>query len=436
MPLPALPCQPLERRCSRLPRVTLSKDYASVKTPMVGTHVGRSDEKNATGVTPPHIAAMRDSLPLMRTRIFWSVQAIYWAAIFLTALGLSNGLLPAESTVLTSVLRAGTGFVITTLVYLLFEMPRFCRLPRRVRWPLVVILSTSGLVASLLLMIMAGVLGEPSKWTRDATLWVLAPRIVMAGFWCAGIFGLEVVQELYKTKLRLAETEATAIYTELRLLQAESVARTFELRQLQDQMNPHFLFNALNAVAASKDDPEAVESVTRDLADYLRFTLGEARTFEPLSRELRALEKYLAVQQARFGDNLVCCVSCDRASHAVIVPPMLIQPVLENALHYGSQTSSMPLRVNVTADVSDGWLEVIVANTGRWVPPDPARSPSTGIRSLRKRLALLVDEAATVDTVIDPDHDGGWVRVVIRMPATLTQPAPANQKPTPSAELV
>ena len=135
-------------------------------------------------------------------------------------------------------------------------------------------------------MIMAGVLGEPSKWTRDATLWVLAPRIVMAGFWCAGIFGLEVVQELYKTKLRLAETEATAIYTELRLLQAESVARTFELRQLQDQMNPHFLFNALNAVAASKDDPEAVESVTRDLADYLRFTLGEARTFEPGPREI------------------------------------------------------------------------------------------------------------------------------------------------------
>jgi hypothetical protein len=78
----------------------------------------------------------------------------------------------------------------------------------------------------------------------------------------------------------------------------------------------------------------------------------------------------------------------------------------------------------------------VVANSGRWVAPDQTRSPSTGIRSLRKRLALLVDEAATVETVIDPDLDGGWVRVVIRMPATLTQPSPAVQESTPAAELV
>jgi len=187
---------------------------------------------------------------------------------------------------------------------------------------------------------------------------------------------------------------------------------------------------------ASKDDPEAVESVTRDLADYLRFTLGEARTFEPLSRELQALDKYLAVQQARFGANLEFRVACDRAAHAVIVPPMLIQPILENALHYGAQTSSMPLKVSVTAKVSEGWLEVVVANTGHWVAPDKTRSPSTGIRSLRKRLALLVDAAATVDTLIDPDLDGGWVRVVIRMPATLTLPPPATAAPGLAAELV
>jgi LytS/YehU family sensor histidine kinase len=283
---------------------------------------------------------------------------------------------------------------------------------------------------------MAGVMGGPTEWNRETTLWALMPRVIAAGFWCASIFGLEVIQDLFKTEILLAETEATAIDAELRMMKAESAARAFELRQLQEQMNPHFLFNALNAVVASKHEPEAVESVTRDLADYLRFTLGQARTFEPLSRELQALEKYLAVQQARFGDNLVCRFSCDRAAHAVIVPPMLIQPILENALHYGAQTSSMPLRVSVTAKVVDGWLEVVVANTGRWVPPDKTRSPSTGIRTLRKRLALLVDEAATVDTVIDPDLDGGWVRVVIRMPATLTQPSPAVQESTPAAELV
>ena len=403
---------------------------------MDSTPIARLNVANAGGVAPPQIAALRDSLPRWRRRIFWSFQVIFWLAIGAAVLGMSMALKPDEPMPwLPVALRVVTGFVVSSLVYLLFEMPRLQSLPRQVRWPLMAGVGVVALAASILLLIAAGV-GGPTNWTGETTLWPLVPRLIAAGLWCSIIFGLELIEDLYRARILLAENEATAMDLELRMLKAEATARTFELRQLQDQMNPHFLFNALNAVVASKDDPEAVESVTRDLADYLRFTLGEARTFEPLSRELQALEKYLAVQQVRFGDNLVCRFSCDRAAHAVIVPPMLIQPILENALHYGAQTSSMPLRVSVTAKVTDGWLEVVVANTGRWVPPDKTRSPSTGIRTLRKRLSLLVDEAATVDTLIDPDLDGGWVRVVIRMPATLTQPSPAVHEPTPAAELV
>ena len=403
---------------------------------MDSTPIARLNAANASGAAPPQIAALRDSLPRWRRRIFWSFQVVFWLAIGAAVLGMSTALKPGEPMPwLPVTLRVVTGFVVSSLVYLLFEMPWLRELPRRVRWPLMVGVAVAALAASILLLIAAGV-GGPTNWTRETTLGPLVPRLIAAAAWCFIIFGLELIEDLYRAKILLAENEATAMDLELRMLKAEATARTFELRQLQDQMNPHFLFNALNAVAASKDDPEAVESVTRDLADYLRFTLGEARTFEPLSRELQALEKYLAVQQVRFGDNLVCRFSCDRAAHAVIVPPMLIQPILENALHYGAQTSSMPLRVSVTAKVADGWLEVVVANTGRWVPPDKTRSPSTGIRTLRKRLALLVDEAATVDTLIDPDLDGGWVRVVIRIPATLTQPSPAVHEPTPAAELV
>ena len=389
-----------------------------------------------TGVAPPQIAALRDSLPRWRRRIFWVFQVVFWLAISAAVLGMSTALKPDEPMPwLPVALRVITGFVVSSLVYLLFETPRLQSLPRKVRWPLMVGVAVAALAASILLLILGGV-GGPTNWTRETTLGPLVPRLIAAGLWCLIVFGLELIEDLYRAKILLAENEATAMNLELRMLKAGAAARTFELRQLQEQMNPHFLFNALNAVAASKNDPEAVESVTRDLADYLRFTLGEARECEPLSRELQALEKYLGVQQARFGDNLVCRFSCDRAAHAVIVPPMLIQPILENALHYGAQTSSMPLRVSVTAKVADGWLEVVVANTGQWVPPDTSRSPSTGIRTLRKRLALLVDEAATVDTVIDPDLDGGWVRVVIRMPATLTQPSPAVHEPTLAAELV
>jgi len=397
---------------------------------------GHASGAIATGVALPHIAALRDALPQWRARIFWSFQVVFWLAIGAAVLGMSTALRPADPTPwLAMTLRIGTGFVISTLVYLLFEMPPIRRLPRRVRWSLMVMVAVAALGASLRLLIACGV-GGSTNWAGETTLGPLVPRIIAAGFWCASIFGLEMIQDLFTTRILLAEKEAISIDAELRMLKAEAVARKFEVRQLQEQMNPHFLFNALNAVVASKHDPDAVESVTRDLADYLRFTLGEARTFEPLSRELQALEKYLAVQQVRFGENLVCRVACDRAAHSVLVPPMLIQPILENALHYGAKTSSMPLKVEVTAKVTDGWLEVVIANSGRWVPPDKMRSPSTGIRSLRKRLALLIDDDATVDTVIDPDRDGGWVQVVIRMPATLTQPAPSTRKATLAAEAV
>ena len=397
--------------------------------------LGRADGANERGVAPPRMVALRESLPRWRKRIFWSFQLMFWLAIGAAVLGLSKALKPAEPTPwLPMALRVGTGFAISTLVYFLFESPQLRGLPRRVRWPLMVVAAAAALGASVLLLIAGGV-GGPTDWTGETTLGSLVPRLVAVGFWCVIVFGLEMIEDLYKTEILLAESEATAIDVELRMLKAEAVARKFELRQLQEQMNPHFLFNALNAVVASKHDPEAVETVTRDLADYLRFTLGEARTFEPLSRELQALEKYLGVQQARFGENLICWVSCDRAAHSMLVPPMLIQPLLENALHYGSQTSSMPLKVTVTAKVIEGWLEVVVANTGRWVTPDKTRSPSTGIRSLRKRLALLINEDATVETVVDPDLDGGWVRVVIRIPTTIVQP-PAALKPMPAPESV
>ena len=240
--------------------------------------------------------------------------------------------------------------------------------------------------------------------------------MVAAVLWCSIYFALESISDLYDREFQLADSKAIALDLRLKVMEADSVARAIEVRQLQEQLNPHFLFNALNAVAASKNDPELVENVTRDLADYLRFTLGEARTLEPLSRELQALEKYLGIQQARFGENLDCRILCDRAAHSVLVPPMLIQPLLENALNYGAKTSDLPLRVEVSAKVTEGVLEVIVSNTGRWISPDHSRSPSTGIRSLRKRLMLIFSEHATVDLVLEPNLQGGWVRVVVRIP--------------------
>jgi hypothetical protein len=213
----------------------------------------------ATRAASPHIMALRDALPQWRARIFWSFQVVFWLAIGAAVLGLSSELKPAEPTPwLAMAVRVGTGFVISTAIYLLFETPRLRRLPRRVRWPLMVLVSMTALAASMLLLFAAGV-GGPSNWTVETTLGPLVPRLIAAGFWCASIFGLEMIQDLYRAEIQLAEAESASIDVELRMLKAEAVARKFEVQQLQEQMNPHFLFNALNAVVASKHEPEAVE---------------------------------------------------------------------------------------------------------------------------------------------------------------------------------
>ena len=358
-----------------------------------------------------------------RWQIFWTFQVVFWLAIAAVVLGFNRAVRPDEPTPWGPVtIRIATAFVTSSFVDWLFRWPALRAMRRPARWTLVTVVSVSLLMAWLLIL-MALRIGGPANWAGETTLGPLIPRLVGTGMWCAIYFGIDLLDELHESEMKaereLRRVQAAANEIEMRAIKAEAAAREHELRHLQEQLNPHFLFNALNAVAASKHDPATVERVTQDLAEYLRFSLREARTFEPLSRELESLQTYLGVQRVRFGDNLVCSVVADRAAHGVLVPPMLIQPLLENALHYGAKTSSMPLRVNVSAAVKDDWLEVVVANSGRWVPPGSTRSPGTGIRSMRKRLELLFDKTATVDVHIEPDNDGGRVRVVVRLPATL-----------------
>jgi len=378
---------------------------------------------------PEHDDASVDTRPQQlkywqRDQIFWSFQVVFWLGIGAAVLGLSTALRPDEPTPwMPMVIRTATGFAITSLVHWLFQRPFLRAMPRPQRWTIIVIVAAVALVASVRLLMVLQI-GGPTNWTGETTIGPIVPRLVAAGLWCAIYFGLDLLNDLHESEMEQVRVKAAASDIEIRALKAETLARQHEMRQLQEQLNPHFLFNALNAVMANKDDPAAVERVSQDLSDYLRFVLREARTLEPLSRELQSLETYLAVQHARFGDSLVCRVVADRAAQGVLVPPMLIQPLLENALHYGAKTSSMPLKVSVRASVQDGVLEVVVANSGRWMPPGSTQSPGTGIRSLRKRLELLVGNAATVDTHLEPEHDGGWVRIVVRLPANLTHTPP------------
>ena len=199
---------------------------------------------------------------------------------------------------------------------------------------------------------------------------------------------------------------------------AREAVRAAELKQLQTQLNPHFLFNALNTVVASLEAGSPARDMVKNLADYLRFSLHEARPLEPLSRELDALEWYFELQRVRFQDGLECRIASSPAAMRVLVPPMLVQPLLENAFKYGPMSSPRPLRVNVEALVVAGWLEIRVTNSGGWVTPGSVDSHGSGLANIRRRLSLILG----VEDALRVEEGAESVSVTIRIPASSPLP--------------
>ncbi len=177
---------------------------------------------------------------------------------------------------------------------------------------------------------------------------------------------------------------------------ADQANREAELSLLQAQVQPHFLFNALNSIIAEAKDTDKVRFLTHSLAEYLRFSLRQKRFLYPFGEEVQALKSYVAIQRVRFGDKLECRFEVQPDAMEHLVPSSLVQPLLENALKYGQRTSPPPLRILLAASVTpDHRLVVRVENTGQWVNPEPS-STQTGLSNLRRRLELIYGGRASL----------------------------------------
>jgi LytS/YehU family sensor histidine kinase len=189
-----------------------------------------------------------------------------------------------------------------------------------------------------------------------------------------------------------------------------------ELALLRYQMQPHFLFNALTAVMAVSGDQRKVEELTQSLADYLRFSLSKSDDdASPLGDELDALESYLQVEMIRFAENLNYRIDADVETRAESVLQNLVQPLLENAIKYGQQTSPMPLSIVIQARRDGDKLLLLIENTGSWVDPVATSRDNgmgIGINNLRRRLQLLYSDRASLTYEFSPRY----VRAMVTLP--------------------
>jgi integral membrane sensor domain MASE1 len=188
------------------------------------------------------------------------------------------------------------------------------------------------------------------------------------------------------------------------------------LEALRYQINPHFLFNSLNAIRAlvPADLKTPRESITC-LADYLRSTLyREHNDCIPLSEEIDLIGHYLRIQKIRFGDSLQIAIDVDPAAAGSRVPVLLLQPLVENAIIHGFEQSKGIFQLEIRAHQNTARLEIAITNSGVWRSPSPKSSGGVGLSNVRSRLALLYGDAARLDVA----SGNGRVTVALHLPCT------------------
>jgi two-component system, LytTR family, sensor kinase len=204
---------------------------------------------------------------------------------------------------------------------------------------------------------------------------------------------------------------------EKRKSSAEQLAKEAELYKLRQQLQPHFLFNSLNSISAlAGSQPELARKMIYQLSEFLRGTLRkEEHQWVTLADELQHLSLYLEIEKVRFGHRLDTQITSDAEAGSMKLPPMLLQPLVENAIKFGLYDTTDAITVEINARVQENFLLIEVRNPFDPETSAPRQGTGFGLSSVQRRLYLLFARhdllATTTDnnlfttTVKIPQHD-------------------------------
>jgi len=202
---------------------------------------------------------------------------------------------------------------------------------------------------------------------------------------------------------------------ELRASHLETQLSRAQLQALRMQLQPHFLFNTLNAISVLiRKDPEVARKTVARLSELLRITLeGGASQEVPLATELEFLTRYLEIEQTRFGDRLSVSVKVDAHIREARVPGMILQPLVENAIKHGVSRRRGKSSIEIRAQRGNGTLCLSVRNDGPQIPAgeQDTMTEGVGLSNTRARLRQLYGEGSRL--TIRNHSDGGVVAEIM-----------------------
>jgi two-component system, LytTR family, sensor kinase len=253
--------------------------------------------------------------------------------------------------------------------------------------------------------IAAGVATSLLSPTREAVaVWIASTAAMALNYAvCLGVVvGVKTYRDLGSERVARANVEREAVQA--------------RLQALTNQLNPHFLFNVLNTIVSLiESQPRLAQTLVTRFADLLRRILNDGATqYVSLGRELELLEQYIEIQEMRFPQRLSHDRRIAAGTAEALVPALVMQPIIENAVVHGLRRHDGPVHVCIEAEVAGATLEIRVSNPG-WAAPagHPPPAPGVGLRNVAERLRTLFGERGGVE--LHTPAPGRYVTIV-RMP--------------------
>jgi len=297
---------------------------------------------------------------------------------------------------------------------------------------------------------------EPYLLLVLAVLWAGAPRLQRLPFGVgACLIALVTVlagQAIYAAMARLSPLPPGTLlrwilfaliavgvllfYFHLRARALSPAITEARLQALQARIRPHFLFNSINAVLSLvRRDPRRAEVALEDMADLFRVLMRDNRELTPLEDEVELCRQYLELEQLRLGDRLTVDWNVKSMPGDALVPPLMLQPLLENAVYHGIEPSSTPGTVSINLFLSRGEVHAILKNPYRATGGNHHSGNKMALANVRERLALHFDAEASLESRVTKDAYEVHIRIPYRTSVlesatgapTVTGPMPGQE---------
>jgi len=322
---------------------------------------------------------------------FWILQILVWLFYWLMVCVTLLSVLPTENSIFVLLqnkfVRAFIGFLLTSVMRYIYKRSFKAHNFTASVW--------QGIVCSV-------VFGCIWSYSLNIFYWLTSPFFNFSAAYA------NFPQDVFSYSITLLAWSALYLGVKFgrewqiereKALQAAAFAQKAQLEMLRYQLNPHFLFNALNSIRASvNEDGNQARRMITQLSDFLRHSLVAVENKEiTLREELEAARNYLAIEKIRFEENLEIEYEVEEKAEEFLVPCFLLNPLVENAVKHGLQASPNPLKINISARLKGESLILEVANTGSLNNLRNLTGTKIGLKNVCERLEKLYGEKGSFE---------------------------------------